>query len=183
MVPARRDGCLVKTIFLLRHAKSSWKDTAIEDRERPLAKRGQRAAQVMADHVARTGILPAQILCSPARRARETLEIVERGFASAVPVRMESGIYDAEAAALLQRVQGLSETLGSVMIIGHNPGMERFAHILAGGGDAAAVGLMAAKYPTGALATLEADVDAWADVAPGCARLTAFVRPRDLSEE
>lgn len=170
----------LKTIYLLRHAKSSWKEADLDDFERPLAKRGRRAAKALSDYVADAGILPAQILCSPSKRTRETLSYLEKGFKSPVPVRFEKGIYAAEAGVLLRRIKRLSDSLPSVMIIGHNPGLERLALMLGTDESAECRDRLAAKYPTGALAVLVTDAEAWRDLGPGGARLGAFVRPRDL---
>jgi phosphohistidine phosphatase len=172
---------ILKTIYLLRHAKSSWQDQQAEDLDRPLSKRGREAANVMANYVAKHGIVPAQILCSPALRARETLERMEKKLDAAIPIRFEKGIYNAEAPTLLRRLRRLSDALPSVMIVGHNPGMERLALMLTGDGEATARNKLANKYPTGTLAILTAPIDHWHDLAPEGARLEAFVRPKDVS--
>ncbi|TVR99028.1 MAG: histidine phosphatase family protein [Rhodospirillales bacterium] len=170
----------VKTIYLLRHAKSNWDDPSRDDIDRPLSKRGRRDAKAMAEHLVREGIQPGQILCSPARRTRETLERMEQGLNAAVPVRFEKAIYHADATALLRRLRRLSEVLASVMVIGHNPALERLALMLVDSGEAAARDKLATKYPTGALATLAVDIEHWRDLVPGAAHLRAFVRPKDL---
>ena len=171
---------ILKTIYLLRHAKSSWQDQEAEDLERRLSKRGREAASAMAQYLSKQGIVPAQILCSPARRTRETLERIEKKLDAAIPIRFEKGIYNAEAPALLRRLRRLSDALPSVMVIGHNPGLERLALMLTGDGEATARNKLANKYPTGTLAILSAQVDHWHDLGPERARLEAFVRPKDL---
>ena len=169
----------MKTLYLLRHFKSSWKDSSLEDFDRPLAKRGRRAAEAMAGYVARNGIGPAQILCSPSQRTRETLERMQESFGGAVPTRFEKGIYLADASTLLSRLRRLGD-IASVMIIGHNPGMEDLALALIGSGEETARTRLASKFPTGALAVLSAEVEAWRELNAGCARLETFVCPRDL---
>lgn len=169
----------MKTIYLLRHAKSSWKDATRDDFDRPLNKRGRRAAKAMGRYLATQGIEPAQILCSSSRRTRETLEILQKAIGASIPIRFEKGIYLAEAPDLLTRLRTLSDSLSSVLLIGHNPGMERLALMLAAAGGEAEV-RMADKFPTGALAILRADTDTWEQLAPDMARLEAFVCPRDL---
>lgn len=173
-------GTTVKTIFLLRHAKSSWKDDGLPDFERPLSKRGHRAAAALALHLTQLAIAPAQILCSPAVRTRETLEALEGSFAAPVPVRFEKGIYMAEAPSLLRRLRRLSDALPSVMVIGHNPGLERLALLLIESGDLQSRAGLSSKFPTGALAVLSAGVDAWRTLAPATCHLEMFVRPKDL---
>ncbi len=172
----------MKTIYLLRHAKSSWKDETLDDFDRPLNKRGRRAATLMGQYLAANGIEPAQILCSSSQRTRETLERLQGAIGASIPIRFEKGIYLAEPAALMRRLRRLSDSLPSVMVIGHNPGMERLALMLvaAGGGEGAP--RMADKFPTAALAVLSADVDAWEKLAPRTARLDAFVCGRDLED-
>ena len=170
----------MKTIYLLRHAKSSWQDPGADDLNRRLSKRGRKAAKAMADYLSKQGIIPAQILCSPALRTRETLQRMEEKLDGAIPIRFEKGIYNAEAPALLRRLRRLSDALPSVMVIGHNPGLERLALMLTGDGEATARNKLANKYPTGTLAILTAPIDHWHDLGPEGARLEAFVRPKDL---
>lgn len=171
---------MLKTIYLLRHAKSSWQDQGVEDFDRRLSKRGREAAKAMADYLSAQRIVPAQILCSPAVRTRETLEHMEAKLDAAIPIRFEKGIYNADAPSLLRRVRRLSDALSSVMVIGHNPGIERLALMLSGDGDATARDKLANKYPTGTLAIMTAPIDHWSELGPEVARLDALVRPKDL---
>ncbi|MBL8660241.1 MAG: histidine phosphatase family protein [Rhodospirillales bacterium] len=172
----------MKTLYLLRHAKSSWEDKACDDFDRPLNKRGRHAAKAMGDHLLACDITPAQVLCSPSKRTRETLERVQRRLPTALPVRFEQGIYLAEPTTLLRRLRRLSQSLASVMIIGHNPGLEMLARTLTCGGDEQAKGRLARKFPTCALATLTADIEGWHDLAPAGATLDAFVVASDLAQ-
>jgi phosphohistidine phosphatase len=167
--------CVMKRIHLLRHAKSSWK-TGLPDHDRPLASRGRRAGKAIARHMLEQGIVPELVLCSTARRARETLERLEPALATS-DVRFEPELYGASTATLLDRLRAVEDTVGSVLLVGHNPGMQRLALDLARS-TAAAPGIEA-KFPTAALATLEFP-GAWPALAPATAELTAFVRPRDL---
>jgi phosphohistidine phosphatase len=170
----------MKTIWLMRHAKSSWKDSSLPDHERPLAPRGRRAAATMGRHLAEGGIRPALVLCSSALRARETLELLEPALAD-VAVWTEDGLYGASGADLLRRLRQLPETAPSVLLIGHNPGLQGIAVGLAGGGDPVALGRLRAKLPTAGLATLSASVRRWKDLEREGAELTAFVVPRELA--
>ncbi|MFO1153025.1 MAG: histidine phosphatase family protein [Rhodospirillales bacterium] len=169
----------MKVVYLLRHAKSSWKDEGIEDLERPLAKRGRAAAKAMRDYLAEAKVQPAQVLCSPARRTRDTLAIIQGAFASAVPIRFEKGIYMAEPTTLLRRMRRLADSLGSVMIVGHNPGLGQLALRLSEGRDNEARQDLAVKFPTCALAILRSEAEHWSELEGG-ATLEAFVRARDL---
>jgi phosphohistidine phosphatase len=173
----------LKTLYLLRHAKSSWKDSSLDDFDRPINKRGRDAAEKMARYFLQQHIEPGQILCSSAQRTRETLERMFKVLQAPIPTRFEKGIYLAEAPALLRRLQRLSDSLSAVLVIGHNPGLERLALMLAGGGESETRGQLAEKFPTAGLAVLVADLEHWSDLEPECARLESFVRPRDLDAE
>jgi phosphohistidine phosphatase len=167
----------VKRVYVLRHAKSSWDEPGLSDHERPLAPRGRRAAKAMARHLREAGIDPGLVLCSTAKRARQTLQRIEPAVGRR-SVHVEDGLYGAGAAALLERLHAVPDPVGSVMVIGHNPGLQDLILGLAQPGPLRDE--VAAKYPTAALATLAADVVSWPDLRPGGAQLVAFVRPRDL---
>jgi phosphohistidine phosphatase len=172
----------MKTLYLLRHAKSSWKNR-LEDFDRPLNKRGRDAAAAMGRLLAEKQIHPSQVLCSSSRRTRETLARIQDEMGTPIPARFEKGLYLADAAALLRRVKRLNDSLLSVMLIGHNPGLEQLALALAERGDSVLSRQLAAKFPTGSLAVLESEVGRWGELQPGRAILTQFVRPRDLTPE
>lgn len=168
----------MKRVYLLRHAKSSWKDGSLADRDRPLAKRGKRGAKAMARHLEAEGIRPDLVLCSPARRTRETLELVERAFPDGIEATLDEALYGASESELLARLQALPEEVGSVMLIGHNPGLEELALALAAEG--AELPRMSEKYPTAALATIDLRAKRWSTVRRGSGGLAGFVRPKDL---
>jgi phosphohistidine phosphatase len=168
----------MRRVYLLRHAKSSWKDSSLADRDRPLAGRGRRAAAAIADHLEAEGIRPDLVLCSPARRTRETLERLETALGDRVEVRFEEALYGASEIELLARLRALPPEVSSVMLIGHNPGLEDLALALASTGDGLA--RMREKYPTGALATIDLPADEWDAIEADTGELVAYVRPRDL---
>ncbi len=168
----------MRRVYLLRHAKSSWKDRSLADRDRPLAGRGKRAAKAVAGHIEAEGIRPDLVLCSSARRSRETLERVEVGFGERVEARFEPGLYGASESELLARLRALPPEVDSVMIVGHNPGLEDLALALASKGAERA--RTAEKYPTAALATIDLPADDWGAIEPGSGELVGYVRPRDL---
>ena len=136
----------------------------------------------MGRYIAEHDLRPAIILCSTAVRTRETLERSGKALTRNLPTRFEDGLYHAGPSALLDRLRRLDDTLPSAMLIGHNPGLEDLASALAGAGDADPLARMNEKFPTGALAVLDADVEAWKELTPGCARLERFIRPRDLAD-
>jgi phosphohistidine phosphatase len=180
--PERRRpfGILVRvgrTLYLLRHAKSSWEDPTLADHGRPLASRGRRASRIVARHLRGQAIAPSLVLCSSSTRTRETLELIRSGFDKEVEAQIEEGLYAATAGDLLDRLHAVAPDLDSVMLIGHNPAIQDLALSLAGRG--AQLGRLREKFPTAALATLTFAVG-WPELAPGVAELVAFVRPREL---
>ena len=168
----------MRRVYLLRHAKSSWKDQSLADYDRPLAGRGKRAAEAVASHIEAEGIRPDLVLCSPARRTRETLEGVKAAFGDRVEARLDEALYGASEAELLARLRALPPEVHSVMIIGHNPGLEDLALALASEG--AERPRMAEKYPTAALATIDLPAGDWSAIQRGGGELLAYIRPRDL---
>ena len=172
---------MVKTILLLRHAKSAWSDTRLDDHDRPLNRRGERAAQAMADHIARRAPRPDLILCSTSTRTRQTLApLLKRLAGPPSPVSFERDLYLASEDTLLSHLQALSEDVSAVLLIAHNDGIWRLAERLAGTGPADVMARLREKYPTGALAILRAPDGQWRDLGSHAAELLAFVRPRDL---
>jgi phosphohistidine phosphatase len=164
----------MKTLYLLRHAKSSWDDPTLPDRERPLAPRGRRDARRIAAYIARERIEPELVLCSTAVRTRQTLELIQLP----APVALEEELYAASARELLERVRRLPDGVASVLLIGHNPGLHELARTLvASGADRQR---LEAKFPTAALATLVIADASWKRLAPGDAVLTAYIAPKQL---
>jgi phosphohistidine phosphatase len=152
----------VSRLYLLRHAKSSWDDPTLADHDRPLAARGRKAAKAIGAYLREHDIEPELVLCSSAARTRETLERV------GLTGRIEDALYGAGASALLARLHEVPDEVASVMLIGHNPGMQQLAFDLAGLDD---------KFPTAALATLACD--GWSDLQR--AELVDYVKPKDLA--
>lgn len=167
----------MKRLYLLRHAKSSWKATGLADHDRPLAGRGRRAAKAIARHLQEQGIEPELILCSTARRARETLDRIQPALGTAT-IRVECDLYAASADALLEQLRSVPDAVESVMLIGHNPGLPELALDLARRSHT--VRELEAKFPTAALATLALHVASWHELDRDTAQLVGLVRPRDL---
>ena len=170
----------MRKLLLLRHAKSSWDDPRLADHDRPLNKRGRRAAALVAAALKAGGAAPDLALVSSSLRTRQTWEALAATL-DGVPALFEPGLYAAGSGDLLQRLRRLDPRLGSVLLIGHNPGLETLAHSLAAGtGDRAALERMAAKFPTAAWAEIHLDLEDWDATAAGRGRLAAFTRPADL---
>ena len=159
-----------RQLYVLRHAKSSWDDPGLSDHDRTLAPRGLKAAKLLAKHLREHDIHPGLILCSTAVRAQETLE----GIGLDGERSIEEELYTATAGQWIERLNRVPEETQSVMAIGHNPALQQLVLVLAGGNDE-----VGSKFPTAALARLTLEC-AWSEVQPGCAELTALVRPKDL---
>lgn len=170
----------MKTLILLRHAKSSWDDATLDDHDRPLAPRGERAAGLIAAFLHQKGILPDVILCSTARRTRETLARVQAVIGDDAPALIERDLYLAPAAGLLDRLRRLGDDASSVMLIGHNPGMEDLAGALVAPTGSAAEARMAEKFPTAGLAVIRSEIGVWSALSRRKAALDLFVIPKDL---
>ncbi len=164
-------------LWLLRHAKSSWDEPELDDRDRPLAARGERSADRMSGYLRAEGIRPDVVLCSSALRTRQTLARVLPALGPELEIHIEPRLYTFDAGSLLERVRAIPDAV-SVMLIGHNPAMQELAVRLAARGDR--LDTLAQKFPTGALAELEFPVGSWHDVATSTGELTRFVVPREL---
>ena len=165
----------MKTLYVLRHAKSSWDDASLGDHDRPLSGRGRRAAALIGKHMGEEGIRPQLVLCSSAARARQTLEGLGDGAGA---VEVDSDLYLASGEELTARLRKIEPDVASVMVVGHNPGMQDLVLTLASQGRD--LDRVSEKFPTAALATLVIDGD-WSDLGERDARLVSLVLPKDLS--
>jgi phosphohistidine phosphatase len=168
----------VKTLYLMRHAKSSWDDPRLADEDRPLTARGHKAADRMARYMKGAGFVPSVVLCTSALRARETLELLRPVLSKETTVKIEPRLYSASSKELLTRIKRLSPTATSVLLIGHNPAMQDLTLGLVS--KTRKFKTIREKFPTGALAVLAADVDEWRHLEPGKASLVDFVTPKKL---
>ena len=165
--------------MLLRHAKSDWPD--VRDRDRPLAKRGRRDAPRIGRWLHDHGYVPDVVVCSVARRTRQTWELVAGELDGSPSVRFEPRAYEASALTLLDLIRELPGRYRAALLIAHNPGLWELAASLtgspAGDGGAPPAGL---RFPTSAVAVFEFEAD-WAALSPAQTRLTGFTTPADLS--
>jgi phosphohistidine phosphatase len=167
-------------ILLLRHAKSAWDDPELDDYERPLAPRGRRAAAVMGVYLRDEGLVPDQVLCSAAARGRETWAGAARALAPPPPVEYDPALYMAPPERLLRRLRKLPDTVGSVLLVGHEGGVDALARRLTGRGEAALRRKLAEKFPTAALAVIAVEADHWRDLAEGAGTIVGLVAPKEL---
>jgi phosphohistidine phosphatase len=162
--------------MLLRHAKSDWAGGGIPDAARPLSEQGRAGCVLIADYVAAQALAPDLILCSSARRTRQTVEHIAGALPPDVPVLTEDRLYLAEPEDLLARLRDVDDGVPSVLLVGHNPGI----HALAVGLLPAADRTRVPTFPNGALAVQDLLVGRWAELGPGTTRLAAFVTPNML---
>ena len=164
----------MKTLLLLRHAKSSWKIADQPDFERPLNGRGERTAPLMGRHLRKQKIEPSLVLCSPAERARQTAALFIEAAKLGGELRYDERIYEASALQLLEVVTQADEGADTVLLVGHNPGLEELVLLLTG---------ETRLMPTAALAKIDLAADKWAKVKEQTGRLDWIVKPKDLEEE
>jgi len=170
-----------KELLLLRHAKSSWDDPRLDDFDRPLAPRGRAAAPLIGRFLEERHWRPLMALVSSSARTRETWELVSSRFAHAPSPTFRDSLYEASAEQLLAELRHTPEIVGTLLVLGHSPGLEEFALRLAGeGSDTGALGQMRKKFPTAGLAHFEF-TGRWEALQFGAARLTHFLRPKDLA--
>ncbi len=170
----------MKRLYFLRHAKSERPPGATDDFERGLNARGRRAAPDMGRYLRWQRLIPDFVLCSAARRARETWELVRGQLRTDVRAEFSERLYLATSAQILRLARELPEAADSALLVGHNPGLQSAALQLVGGGEDAARARLQSKFPTAALAVVDFDIRYWRDLAPGSGRLERFVAPRDL---
>jgi phosphohistidine phosphatase len=171
-----------KKLYLLRHAKSSWDDPSLPDRDRPLSKRGRKAVAAVRQLIQSEKIAPELVWLSSARRTAQTLQGLEP-WRDPPMVEVKEALYMAPAPKILEMLRSVPDGARSVMLIGHNPGLRDFAVLLFGGDDAAAQNPLAHRmsesFPTGALAEFTLS-GTWSEIGAGSAKLARFVVPREL---
>jgi phosphohistidine phosphatase len=174
----------VKTVYLLRHAKSGADDPALKDHDRMLNERGREAAPKVGAYIKLKLYRPDTILCSTALRTIETFDLIKEALGGRSNVKFEETLYLAELRHLIERLRWLDDGLKSAMIIGHNPGLEELANNLprtpANATEEKLHKRMREKFSTCALAVIKLPAKAWREVNPGTGTLIDFVRPRDL---
>ncbi|MBY9062984.1 histidine phosphatase family protein [Sphingomonas yunnanensis] len=170
----------MKTLTLLRHAKSGWDDGVPRDLDRPLNPKGRRAAQAMGREIKAMGLEFDRVIASPAVRVRETIDELERGLGRALAPDWDRRLYLASAATLLDVVHEQDDAAETLLLVGHNPGLEELVLGLVPEAPGGLRDAVEEKYPTATLAELTFAVDGWSDAACGGATLTRFVRPRDI---
>lgn len=173
----------MKTLTLLRHAKSSWDDPVTRDFDRPLNARGRRAARLVGRTLKEEGFRFDAVYASPAERVVETLADVAEGYGAPLKAEFLHDLYLASPAVLLERIHGADDAVESLLLVGHNPGLELLAAALVADGDAAVRHELELKYPTATVARISFPAERWAEIAEATGTLVRFIRPRDLDPE
>jgi len=171
----------MKYLTLFRHAKSGWDDPVARDFDRPLNERGKIAAELIGQFAARQGMVFDHMISSPAVRCIDTLDAFFTGYGKTIEPQWDRRVYLASSATLLDVVRETPAHVQSLMLVGHNPGMEDLVlSLVPDDGSSPLRDLVEEKFPTASLAVLAWDSDNWADLREGGARLVQFTRPRDL---
>lgn len=168
------------TLSLLRHAKSSWSNPTLPDRDRPLATRGVTDAPLIGKVMAERGIDPELVLCSSARRTRDTLALVLPELRVEPKVIYEDALYHAAPEVMLEMLHAVQPGANRVMLVGHNPEIQAFALDLVGAGAKHFRDHLSTKYPTAGLAVINFAAGLWKSVAVNSGTLSLFISPRDL---
>ena len=162
----------MKTLLVLRHAKSNWKDSSLADFDRPLNTRGKRAADLIGRFLRKKKLCPDLVLSSTAARARETIGLVLESARLVVEVRYDERLYLASADRLAEIVSQIEEDRSQVVLVGHNPGMEELLPRLTGDVE---------RMPPAALAKIALDVEKWSEISEArSGRLEWLVKPKEL---
>lgn len=174
----------MKILGIFRHAKSDWNDARLRDFDRPLNKRGRKGAAIMGKHIREHGIGWQRILASPAVRVTQTIELASQAAGTTPPITWDRRIYLASSATLIDVLREQEGDPGSILMVGHNPGLEDLIFdLVPDDGTSPLRDIVEEKFPTAAYAVLQLDVESWKAIDEGCARLMHLVRPRDLDPE
>jgi len=160
----------MKTLYVLRHAKSSWDNAELADFDRPLNDRGESTAPFMGEFMAANGFEPQVIVSSPAVRARRTAQLAKEGANMPAEIIYDDRIYEASPRTLQTVAASIDDRFDSAMLVGHNPGMEGFVRLLTGRSE---------EMPTAALAVIDLDIERWAEIDTGLGALRRLIRPKD----
>ena len=161
----------MKTLYLFRHAKSSWDDPALDDFERPLNERGERSAPLMGKVMSERKVKPDVVICSPAERTRQTAKLALKPAEIELEVLFDDRVYLSSEKQLREILSELSDKVNEALLIGHNPGMENLQGVLTGRFE---------HFPTAALARVLLDIKSWKDLQKGIGRLDWLAKPRDF---
>jgi phosphohistidine phosphatase len=167
--------------MLLRHAKSDWSSTGLQDAARPLSERGAAAARLMGGYMARHSLIPQRVLCSPARRTRETWNAIAAQWPADPEVVFDERLYAAARHVILSVIRAQDNAARTLLLIGHNPGLQETAELLIAAGDVELRERLREKFPTAALAVIDFALDRWSRIHERSGRLDRYVTPRSIA--
>ena len=168
-------------LMLMRHAKSDWSSPGMQDTARPLTERGEKAARLMGGYMARHSLIPQRVLCSPARRTRETWSGIAAQWPTEVEVVFDERLYMATPQALLAIIRSQDARTRTLLVIGHNPGLQETAELLIAAGDVELRERLREKFPTAALSVIDFAVKKWGRIHDHSGRLDRYVTPRSVA--
>ena len=171
----------MRRLLLLRHAKSDWSEPGADDHERRLNRRGREAAPRIGAYLHRHRLIPDSVLCSTARRTRETWDLVAAELPSAPPATYVERLYEATPRTILDLLREAEPGGKSLLVVGHNPGLHDLATLLVASGDLDDRERLREKLPTGGLVVIDFAIGNWSKLHPRSGRLDRFVAPRTLA--
>ncbi len=163
----------MKTLFVLRHAKSSWDNADLPDFARPLNERGLKAAPLMGKFIYKNQLQPKLILSSPAERAKQTAILIKENAQIGGEIRYDERIYEASPSRLLEVISEQSDKIQLVMLVGHNPGLEGLLKILTD---------EIQPMPTAALAVIDLKISKWSGISSSTGNLRMLIRPKEIKQ-
>ena len=171
----------MKTLGLFRHAKSDWHDPRARDFDRPLNPRGEKGAGLVGRHIFDHDVKWDKVIASPAVRVAETIELAAKATGRPIAVNWDRRIYLASSATLLDLLREQKDDPGSVLMVGHNPGLEDVIFdLVPDDGTSPLRDVVELKFPTASFAVLELDIEHWSELKDRCGKLVHLTRPRDL---
>lgn len=168
-------------LMLLRHAKSNWSSTGMQDAARPLTDRGAASARLMGAYMARHSLIPDRVLCSPARRTRETWAGISAKWPADTDVVFDERLYAAPPQVVLSIIRAQDNAARTLLVVGHNPGLQEAAELLIAAGDVDLRERLREKFPTAALAVIDFAVDKWSRIHERSGRLDRYITPRSVA--
>lgn len=172
----------MKTLILMRHAKSAWDAGQIADHDRALSSRGRETAPLIGAWMVEQKLKPDMVLCSTARRVTETLALLRPILPDKVDVKEKEALYMALPREILAVISKVKDKVDTLLVLGHNPGIGSLAHWLAGQGDKRALERMRDKFPTAGIAVIDFDIIAWRELDGEQGTLRQFMTPKDLAK-
>ncbi len=173
----------MRRLILLRHAKSDWSASGRPDRERTLSQRGMKAAPLIGHYLAEHDLIPDHAIVSTAERTRQTWQLLGEAVTEPPSVAFDDRIYEAAPADILAAIADAPRSAERLLVVGHNPGLQSLALMLAGSGSGKARKALLEKYPTGGVAVIDFDLPDWNVLSPGSGRLERFITPRAIGSD